>query len=623
MNGTTAMDGRASRKQSWPRTRGSFVSGILIALALWGTWPETCLGQNIKPKPPRNPPLGAGPATWNGDLSPISPLDWGPYQAKHLLERAGFGGTPEEIQRLAKMAPEQAVNFIVDYETSSNKLPKFVPSGIFQDDYFPLLAKDPLLKAITQAVKTGQALGIKVKKTPGSQWLQPILTRAIYDGVANRLETERLGRWWANRMVATKRPLEEKMTLFWHGHFATSAIQVPDYRLLLSQNRFLRQNATKSFRDILLGIAKDPATLTYLENTANVKSNPKAQFARVLIEHYSMGPKICTKKEINDAARAFTGWTHDGRKFLFEKKRHDDGEIAFLGKRGKLSGEDVIDLLLQHRATARFITRKMYRFFVRRDLPKSLETRLANHFRKGKYEIKPFLKMLFLSKDFYGPKSYATQTKSPVHLVVSTYRKLGFHRLPSVPEFNDTTAMMGQKLFFPLGTEGWKGGPAWITPKSLKPRQSFAKAILFPTAKTPDRPNFEEYPLWETGEGMAILLFAKMFNQKGGDAIEIGKAIDAATRKVAAVIKKDDNFLPKINFRSMLQQTNVETSAEAVDYFTRRFLQKQLEMADQKQLTTFLTKRHAVRLNYDDPKLEQALRGLVDLILNKREYQSS
>ncbi len=617
----TIIGARWQRTQHKRRSnnRSPFVLILWVCLLCWLLWPPTISAQNIKREPPRSPPTGSGPKTWNGDLSPISPLDWGPLQAAHLLERTGFGGTPEEIQRLAKMAPEQAVHYVVDYQIVPNTLPKFVPSGIFKDEYVPWLGKDPLGDAIRQAVKHGEASGIKIKKKPGTPWLQPILTRAFYDAFANRLETERLGRWWANRMVATQRPLEEKMTLFWHGHFATSAIRVPDYRLLRKQNAFLRKNATGNFRNILQSIAKDPATLTYLENTTNVEGKPNPKFARVLIEQYSMGPKSCTKKDIQQAARAFTGWTHAGRKFVFKKKLHDDGEITFLGKTGKFTGEDVLDIILEHKATPKFISRKIYHFFVRRDLPQALEKKLANHFRKGKYQIKPFLKMLFLSKDFYGPKSYATQAKSPVHLVVSTYRKLGLRRLPSNPDFNHTTARMGQKLFFPLSPEGWKSGSDWLTPNALKQRRFFAKVILFPTAKIPDRPQMGKYPLWETTSTVEIV---KRFNLVGAFDLRKEKIAEGFKKAVAA-IKKDKKIKANIDLRSMLQNAKVETSAEAVNYFTRRFLRKPLGAAEQKQLVAFITKKHGARIDYDNAKLEQSLRSLLHLIMSKREYQFS
>ncbi len=198
-----------------------------------------------------------GPDSWVGDLSPISASDWNYERAAHLIERAGFGATPEEIARLAAMTPERAVSSLVDYDTiDARALKPFDESGIWDPgmDPFP----PSRAEAVRWARERGEGLGEKVLPPGTQRRLQPVVDKFFYSLTANNIETQRLGLWWANRMLATPRPLEEKLTLFWHGHFATGQNKVRDYRMMLQQNRMLRANASGTLRDLLVGILKDP-----------------------------------------------------------------------------------------------------------------------------------------------------------------------------------------------------------------------------------------------------------------------------------------------------------------------------------------------------------------------------
>ena len=165
-------------------------------------------------------PAGPGPAAWANDFSPIAPADWNYSRAAHLMERAGFGATPEEIERLAAMTPKQAVDWLVDYESIDNSdLKPFDESGIWDPgmDPFP----PSRAEAVRIAREKGVGLGVKVQPEGTQRRLQGVVDKFFYGLYSNGIETQRLGLWWANRMIATKRPLEEKLTLFWHGHFAT------------------------------------------------------------------------------------------------------------------------------------------------------------------------------------------------------------------------------------------------------------------------------------------------------------------------------------------------------------------------------------------------------------------
>src|SRR5207253_7028992 len=251
---------------------------------------------------------------------------------------------------------------------------------------------------------------------------------------ASALETNRVAYWWADRMVASPQPLEEKMALFWHGHFASNEAKVRDYRKLLGQLELFQKYGTGNFRNLTIAVAQDPAMLSFLDAGVNVKGASNENFAREIMELFTMGVGNYTEKDIREAARAFTGWNYVDTNFVVNKDQHDDGEKTFLGKTGRFDGVDVIDIIMQQPATADFIAGKIYRFLVREDLSPELQKQLGSLLREAHYEIAPLLERIFLSRDFYSPASVGTQIKSPVQLAISTYRKLGMRSVAGVPD---------------------------------------------------------------------------------------------------------------------------------------------------------------------------------------------
>ena len=254
----------------------------------------------------------AAPADWQDDLQPIAAGDWGREHAAHLLERAGFGGTPAEVARFAAMSSRQAVQTLVRYRQTANPLPPFDPSGVHDAGLEPFASSRPA--ATDQARETGEALGVKIKPG-GNRRMQQVADRFLYWLRASRLETHRLGYWWADRMLRTQRPLEEKMTLFWHGHFATSEEKVRDYRKMQKQNELFRAQATGNFRTLMIAVAQDPAMLAYLDAAVNVKGAPNENFAREIMELVTLGVGNYSEQDIREAARAFTGWNYAGLEF--------------------------------------------------------------------------------------------------------------------------------------------------------------------------------------------------------------------------------------------------------------------------------------------------------------------
>ena len=575
---------------------------------------------------------GSGPSGWVNDLTPITAADWDYDKAAHLMERAGFGATPDEIERLAAMPPEAAVEALVNYTTVDNSgVPEFDPSPIWDP------GMDPFPKSRAEAVRvareTGASMGVAMLPAGEPRRLQPVVNKFFYGLRSNAIETQRLANWFAERMLTTRRPLEEKLTLFWHGHFATGNGKVRDTRMMLRQNEMLRANAAGSFRDLLVGILRDPAMLVYLDNGENRKGHPNENFGRELLELFTMGVGNYTERDIREASRAFTGWTNDVLEFRFDPATHDEAEKTFLGRTGALDGEDIIDIILDTPVTAEFISAKLYRFFVREEIDPATNAALGVTFRDTGYQLRPLLRRIFLSRDFYSPAAYATQIKSPVQLVVSTYRKLGLTRLPTIPDFGRLTGALGQTLFNPPNVAGWAGGRTWITPASLLERGNLFRDVLFPDTdgfRAPDRSLSGVYARVgaRIAQGMNITAATQ-----GGDAesnLLADRDEDYNTRyggymgyvmayERLTVVPRETATLDLARLVDEAGATRVE---EIVDHFVRRFLRVPVDAAAR----TVLVERLRVELGADripppSPQVERALRSLLYLIVSAPEYQ--
>ena len=573
--------------------------------------------------------LGAAPASsmHADDLSPISAADWNADRAAHLLERAGFGGTPDDIARLAAMTPQQAVDVLVDYErvVDSGARP-FEESGIWDRgmDPFPPSRAD----AVRQAREHGEALGVKALPEGSQRRLQPVVDKFFYGLRANTSETPRLVVWWANRMLTTTRPLEEKLTLFWHGHFATGDAKVRDYRMMLRQNQMLRRDAEGPLRELLVGILKDPAMLVYLDNGENVKAHPNENFGRELLELFTMGVGHYSERDVREAARAFTGWTNDVLEFRFDNAQHDFGEKTFLGRTGALDGTDIIDTILAQDATGEFVAAKLYRYFVRDDLSTSVRTELGRSFKASGYQLKPLLKRIFLSKDFYSQASMATQIKSPVVLVISTYRKMGLRELPTIPDFGRLTGALGQTLFDPPNVAGWAGGRTWITPATLMQRGNLFRDVLFVDPKNfraPDRLMPATYA--SVGDNLAKGMNVTEATKEGTGDAESNAQVDrdedyntryASYRGYVAAFERTRPIprrVADLNLVAMIAAAHLGTPDAVVDYFARRFLSVPLSANDRAAFVAFFQGK-----SLSD---ESALRELLYLVLSTPEYQLS
>lgn len=564
-----------------------------------------------------------------GSLDPIDDIDWDEERAAHLLERAGFGGTPEDVARLASMTPGDAVDSLLRGGDTSG-LPEFEESGVWD----PTLKDFPLSRpaATELAERTGQAMGVRVKPG-GSRPLQPVTDRFFYWLRATVLETRRLSFWWIDRMVRSPHPLQEKMTLFWHGHFATSEEKLRDYRKIRQQIDTLRAGALGSFGALLEAVSKDPAMLVFLDASHNVKGAPNENFGRELMELFTMGVGNYTEEDVREAARAFTGWGNDDLDFVFDPGKHDSGEKRFLGRTGNFDGEAILRIILEQEQTAFYIASKLYRFFVRSEIEPDLALQLGALLRDNDYQISPFLRTLFLSNEFYSAPSVATHIKSPTELIVSTYRKLGVTALPGVPDPYTVGVTLGQVLLYPPTVAGWGEGRAWITPGLLFERGNFAQAVLFP-----DMINFADPQLDPGGEvkrvnrninaGMEITAatleddaspsmargIQEMFNTRYASL----QGWQEAMRRVKPIPRAPAQF----SLSEMVTMAGAKTAAEAVDLLEGRLLRIPLATPARDALVAMLvgelgTESLGEALTY----MERPLRLVAHGIMSAPQYQ--
>jgi len=331
-------------------------------------------------------------------------------------------------------------------------------------------------------------------------------------------------RWWLTRMIETPRPLEEKLTLFWHGHFATNYRTIENSYHMFAQNRLFRENAAGNFGDLLRGIIRNPAMLAYLDNNDSRKNRPNENLARELMELFSLGVGNYTEKDIKEGARALTGYTFDDDAFRFDQKNHDTGSKTILGKTGNMNGEEFADAILANPACPRFIARKLYHYFVA-DVPmdersgdaelepaqRTVLREMASTLVASRYELKPVLRKLFLSEHFYDARFRNQQIKSPTQLVVGAIRSLNTP-VRDLSILNDALDLMGQRLFFPPSVKGWDGGRSWINTSTFFVRQNVLAFLI--SGKRPQ--GYDATADTQIFDSMAVL----------GDATTVDSAVE-------------------------------------------------------------------------------------------------
>ena len=283
--------------------------------------------------------------------------------------------------------------------------------------------------------------------------------------------------WWLYRILHTSHPLLERTTLFWHNHFATSAAKVRKLPLMMMQNQLLRQHALGSFRPMLRGIGRDPAMLIWLDSNSNVKGKPNENYAREVMELFSLGEGNYTEQDIREAARAFTGWGTANGEFRFVTAQHDTGSKTVLGKSGDFDGDDIANILLDQDAAARFLVRKLFREFISENEspPDRLLEPLAAQLRKSDYNVGSCLRTMLRSQLFFSEAAYRQRIKSPVEFVVGMLTAFdATDQGISMNLLADSMDGLGQALFAPPNVKGWDGGRTWLNSATLLARHNLA-----------------------------------------------------------------------------------------------------------------------------------------------------
>lgn len=289
----------------------------------------------------------------------------------------------------------------------------------------------------------------------------------------SRRQVKALNLQWYQQMMNTRAQLREKMTLFWHGHFACRSKNIFHAQLQLNT---LRKHALGNFHELVEAIAKDPAMLQYLNNQQNRKKKPNENFARELMELFTIGRGNYTEQDIKESARAFTGWAFDGNDFVFRSHLHDDGTKTFMGKTGNFNGEDIIKILLEKRQTARYIVGKVYKYFVNDTPNATVIEQLATQFYDSGYDISGLMKTIFMADWFYALENIGTKIKSPVEYLVGLQRELGL-RFENENAVLFMQKVLGQMLLNPPNVAGWAGGQDWIDSSSLLFRMKLPETI--------------------------------------------------------------------------------------------------------------------------------------------------
>ncbi|NJL11648.1 MAG: DUF1800 domain-containing protein [Microscillaceae bacterium] len=347
----------------------------------------------------------------------------------HLYGRAAWGLTWAQWQDFQKQSPEKALNDLLK-PAKASLLPLKVVEG-----------EPPSLVELRDMSKPERQEMLK----------------------NSRKQVVMLNLAWLKEISQSPHPLREKMAFFWHDHFACQPKNVYHAQSYLQT---LRQHALGKFEDLLLAIAKEPAMLQFLNNQQNRKASPNENFARELMELFTLGRGHYTEQDIKESARAFTGWAFEGANYIFRSRVHDYGTKTFMGKSGNFGGEDIIRMILENRQTATYLTEKIYRFFVHeRPNPARIQS-LAQSFYASGYDIGQLLSSIFNAEWFYASENVGQLIKSPVEYLIGLQKNLFMQFVsPEGPIF--IQKVLGQMLFNPPNVAGWPGGRAWIDSSTL------------------------------------------------------------------------------------------------------------------------------------------------------------
>lgn len=441
--------------------------------------------------------------------APRSETTW----IKQLLRRAGFGYTPQELKYYKNLGYKGTLNELLN--------PKSVDNSI--------------------------------------------LETAIREQAFDFTNSNELRRWWLYRMTFTRRPLEEKMTLFLHGHFATSDRKVRNPHAMYVQNMLFRKYALGDFHKLLLAVSKDPAMIIWLDNQQNRKGKPNENFAREVMELFTVGIGNYSETDIKEAAKAFTGWQTKPDGFFFNKNQHDFSEKKFFFQVGNFNGDDIIAILVKHPLTGKFLSRKLITFFAHDDPDKAFVERVAQAYETNNYSLRCMLEAIFSDKSFLTDRTYHAKIKSPAELVVGSLKVLQIENLDN--DLPQMMGAMGQDLFQPPSVKGWDGGSAWISSDTMMERFNFA---------------------------------ARM------------------------VTTRFDELTGKSTMKQLIERQGLQSPTDLVNYFTDLLVDADIPKTAKEKLVRYMSSDlngKKISMIEDERTLDAKLRGLVHLIMTLPTYQ--
>ncbi len=406
----------------------------------------------------------------------LQPADnpWTLFEAAHLLNRAGFGGSPSEIKAFHALGRSQAVDSLIQPKEPLDAFP------------LPAWCSDEAAIAATRARFEEYRMTKKEKKNASPEQIaamrQEMVKKFQKESRQQALDAQA---WWFRRMVKSEAPLREKMTLFWHDHFATSVQKVKFPILLVKQNSLFRESALGSFEKLTQAMLMDPAMLIYLDSQSSKKDHPNENFAREVMELFTLGEGNYTEQDIHEAARAFTGYSiNRGNGTSWHNKREWDATPkTIFGQTGPYNGQDVIKLIFEKKEASRFMVSKLWEFFVYEKPSATLLDTLSSSFQAANYEVGPLLRDMFLSKEFYSQAAVRTQIKCPVQYIVTLLKQLEITQ-PPVGFPITAQLQLGQVLFMPPNVAGWDWGHAWINTNTLLTRYNLAGFLVKGAAKS-------------------------------------------------------------------------------------------------------------------------------------------
>lgn len=538
---------------------------------------------------------GESVAAAGEESAPAVESIWNARNVEHLYNRAGFGARPAEIEYALRQRPVVFVKQLLE---------GFAPTS------------DPLF--------------IDIPEMPERRNYEE---REDFEKAQNAFRAEErrvltsFAGWWLDQMVEAKHPLQERMVLFWHGYFTSSTRDVKRTAAMVAQNELFRRHALGNFSELVHAIVRDPAMLEYLDNNENRKDRPNENFARELMELFTLGEGHYTEQDIKEGARALTGWrtTDDKTASYFQPRNHDDGEKTILGQTARFDAKGFVDLLLAQPACPRWVARKLIVHFEGVEPDEARLAEYADFLRAQGWELAPFLRKLFLDPRFYRDEVRAERISGPVEYLVGSTRRLGITVPPQILWLG--AGQLGQRLFDPPSVKGWEGGETWITTSTLLSRGNMA-GMLIGVVKLDDV--IREDPLEiEPEEGMMG------GDMMGGDSMESGNAgkkgskrkVDLGAEMSGLKRFTSEMYFPRINLTARMQRAKVSRDVQLVDTLADELLPVPLTEPSRIALLTFLRAERST-LSLEDGKLltagvksEEILRRLAHLILSLPEAQ--